>query len=240
VSSGNSRLAQTFTAGSTGELTGAQLEIFKAGVSVGDYIVQIARVNHSGIPTNDVLAAAAIPNAAVPAGVSVLTATFTPGPAVVAGGEYALLITRPGGGGNDLNPRVHANDDCPGAMWVSPDQTGAFNVPDPDPDIVFTVFVQPPPDAAPPQTAITDGPKAKTRKKRATFEFAGTDTRAVAGIAGFECSLDGGAFAACSSPHSVKVRKGEHTFAVRATDGAGNVDGTPAAFDWKVKKKRRK
>ena len=237
MSSGGSRLAQTFTAGTTGELTGAQLEVFKAASSIGNYTVQIVRVNHSGIPTNDVLAAATVPNASVPAGISVLTVSFAPGAAVPTGSPYALLITRPGSIGNDLNPRVRANDDCPGAMWVSPDQTSPFNVPDPDPDIVFTVFVLPTPDATPPETAITSGPTDRTKRKTATFAFSGSGAPAVAG---FECSLDGGAFAACTSPHSVQVKRGGHSFSVRALDTAGNADGSPATDDWKVKRKRKK
>jgi hypothetical protein len=92
-------------------------------------------------------------------------------------------------------------------------------------------------DCAAPETTITKGPKEKTRKKRATFEFSGTDARA---LAGFECSLDGAAFSSCSPPRTVKVKKGRHTFSVRAVDAAGNVDGAPASDDWKLKKKKRK
>jgi hypothetical protein len=90
-------------------------------------------------------------------------------------------------------------------------------------------------DKSLPSAQITKGPKDKTRKKRATFEFSGTDARAVAS---FQCSLDAGAFAACTSPHTVKVKKGKHTFQVRAIDQAGNV-GTPASDAWKRKKKKR-
>ena len=91
-------------------------------------------------------------------------------------------------------------------------------------------------DCAVPETQITKGPKDKTKKKTATFEFAGSDARAVAS---FQCSLDGGAFETCTSPHTVKVKKGKHTFEVRALDQAGNV-GAPASDDWKVKKKKKK
>jgi hypothetical protein len=97
----------------------------------------------------------------------------------------------------------------------------------------------PPPepgDTTAPDTTITKGPKDKTRKKTATFTFTGTDARAVAS---FQCKLDAGAFAPCTSPHTVKVKKGKHTFQVQAIDEAGNV-GAPATDDWKVKKKRKR
>jgi hypothetical protein len=89
-------------------------------------------------------------------------------------------------------------------------------------------------DATAPGVAITKAPKNRTTKRRANFEFTGTDTRAVAS---FQCSLDGGAFTVCTSPHTVKVKKGKHTFQVRAVDQAGNV-GSPSSDSWKRKKKR--
>jgi hypothetical protein len=46
-----------------------------------------------------------------------------------------------------------------------------------------------------------------------------------------------GAFASCTSPHTVKVKIGRHTFQVQAIDEAGNV-GTPATDTWKRKKKK--
>ena len=94
-----------------------------------------------------------------------------------------------------------------------------------------------PADTTPPDTQVTKGPEGKTKSKRATFEFSGTDARAVAG---FQCSLDGAPFAACTSPHAVKVKKGKHALEVRAVDGAGNVDPTPASRSWKVKRRKRK
>jgi len=85
-----------------------------------------------------------------------------------------------------------------------------------------------------PETTITRGPKDKTKKKTATFEFTANEPGAT-----FECSLDGKPFAACSSPDTLKVKKGKHSFAVRAADAGGNVDGSPASDGWKVKKKKR-
>ena len=92
----------------------------------------------------------------------------------------------------------------------------------------------PAPDTAAPETTITKGPKDKTKRKRATFEFGSSEAAST-----FECSLDGGAFGPCSSPNALKVKRGHHTFSVRARDAAGNVDASPATDDWKVKRKRK-
>jgi hypothetical protein len=90
-------------------------------------------------------------------------------------------------------------------------------------------------DSAAPSATITDGPKDKTKKKKATFEFTGSGATA---LAGFQCSLDGAPSVACASPYTVKVKKGKHTFQVEAIDQAGNVS-SPATDDWKVKKKEK-
>ena len=52
----------------------------------------------------------------------------------------------------------------------------------------------------------------------------------------FQCKLDKGAFAPCTSPKTYKVKPGRHTFSVEAVAPAGT-DATPATFSFKVKKK---
>jgi hypothetical protein len=92
----------------------------------------------------------------------------------------------------------------------------------------------PPPPPPAPDTTITAQPKSKSKSKEATFEF----TSSIAGST-FECSLDGEGFSSCLSPRNLKVRKGKHTFQVRAT-ASGVTDPTPALYEWIVKKKKKK
>jgi hypothetical protein len=59
----------------------------------------------------------------------------------------------------------------------------------------------------------------------AEFEFSADEPGAT-----FECQMDDDAFAACASPRAYAgLPPGPHTYSVRATDSAGNVDATPAA-----------
>jgi hypothetical protein len=91
-------------------------------------------------------------------------------------------------------------------------------------------FAPPPPDTTPPQTTITAGPAGEVASSTATFEFTSSESPS-----SFECSLDGAAFANCSSPTSYTgLGAGAHSFGVRATDGAGNTDPTPAQRSWTV------
>lgn len=86
----------------------------------------------------------------------------------------------------------------------------------------------------PPETSLTKSPKKKTRKKTATFEFNSTTP----GVS-FECRLDGAPFVPCTSPVTEKVKKGKHSFEVRAKDSEGFVDPSAVEATWKVKKRKR-
>jgi hypothetical protein len=85
-------------------------------------------------------------------------------------------------------------------------------------------------DTSAPDTSITSGPSGTVRSTSASFSFSATQVGA-----SYECKLDAGAWAACSSPKAYSaLANGSHTFSVRAKDAAGNVDATPATRTWTV------
>ncbi|MGI0024772.1 MAG: hypothetical protein ACREA4_06455, partial [Nitrososphaera sp.] len=86
-------------------------------------------------------------------------------------------------------------------------------------------------DTIPPETTIDSGPANPTASQSAIFAFSSNEAGST-----FECSLDGGAFAACTSPTEYTgLAVGDHTFEVRATDASSNTDATPASFAWTIK-----
>src|SRR5204862_1340609 len=77
---------------------------------------------------------------------------------------------------------------------------------------------------------IDSGPAGSVPSNSASLGF-GSDEPG----ASFECRLDGGPFGGCASPQEYSdLPVGEHTFEVRAIDGVGNVDGSPASWTWTI------
>lgn len=76
-------------------------------------------------------------------------------------------------------------------------------------------------DTVPPPNPTVSGSSPKNNEVDITF----SDTEA--GVT-FECNVDGGAFAACTSPQNYKGPgfDGSHVYGVRARDQAGNPSGT--------------
>ena len=77
-------------------------------------------------------------------------------------------------------------------------------------------------------TVITSAPRIINGKANpvATFTASRGDAR-------FECSLDSSPWTPCRSPYNVKTtREGAHELVVRAIDGGGVADPTPARVSW--------
>jgi hypothetical protein len=82
----------------------------------------------------------------------------------------------------------------------------------------------------PPAPAIGSRPTDPSNTSNASFGFSDSE-----GEVSFGCKLDGGGFSTCSSPAAYSgLGAGGHTFAVRATDPAGNT-GTAAVLGWTIK-----
>ncbi len=95
----------------------------------------------------------------------------------------------------------------------------------PDFDQVFVRVLSSECPKDPPETTITSGPTGKAASSTVAFGFASDEANST-----FECRVNGGAFAACTSPLTrTKLPDGPFSFEVRATDPAGFTDPTPAS-----------
>jgi len=84
-------------------------------------------------------------------------------------------------------------------------------------------------DTQAPTTTISAGPTGTLYIRDANFAFSANET------ASFECSVDGGSWTPCTSPRAVLgLPVGGHSFAVRGTDAAGNVESPGASRSWSI------
>src|SRR5262245_10753651 len=81
-------------------------------------------------------------------------------------------------------------------------------------------------DTVAPAAAITQKPSNPSNDTSPSFQFSASEP------AGFQCKLDAGAFAVCTSPKAYAAGDGAHTFTVRAIDPAGN--SGQATFSWTI------
>jgi hypothetical protein len=93
------------------------------------------------------------------------------------------------------------------------------------PSAMFTV------DNIAPITTITSQPSNPTNTTSASFSFSSNEAGST-----FECKLDGGNYAVCTSPqlYDSLASNETHTFSVRATDAAGNTDASPPTYSWLI------
>ena len=81
-----------------------------------------------------------------------------------------------------------------------------------------------------PQTTLSGKPSRRTHDRTPTFRFRSSEAGS-----SFQCRVDHKPFRPCRSPLTTgKLTFGRHTFAVRARDGSGNLDPSPAYYAFKV------
>ena len=176
------------------------------------------------------------------------------GPAVYVGGHQRWLdnplgrdsagpgaVERPGIGAIDpvtgmalpWNPTKSRNHGTmalyatPAGMWVGSDGENFGR--EYHAGIGFAPLQAGPTDTTRPNTFIDSGPSGSVTDTSATFSFSANEPST------FQCRLDGGAFAPCTSPTTyTNLTAGSHTFQVAATDSSGNVDASPAERTWTV------
>jgi hypothetical protein len=124
---------------------------------------------------------------------------------------------------NESTVTVYFTDTTPGAPAIAANAAGRTGA-------ILTAVVSSPPGGTPPETVLASAPSGLVGSSTATFTFSSN----VGGVR-FECSVDGSAFAPCTSPASFpNLADGDHVFDVRAVDASGNVDPTPAHAAWSI------
>ena len=91
-------------------------------------------------------------------------------------------------------------------------------------------------DMSGPDTEVLTGPEEETTETSATFTFEGFELLNDDPVNEFECALDQGEFAPCTTPHEIPgpLGGGAHVFHVRAVDPDGNRDISPAFYEWLI------
>jgi hypothetical protein len=175
---GGNLFAQPFTSQLSGDLTRAELRLRNLS-GTGDWIFQIRTAQPSisipgdSEPTPTVLASATVPDASVPDGTDSTESVVFPNPAaVVAGGSYALSVTRPTATDpNSLAVSSHTpSTECPERTYSS--NNGGMSWGSQNLDTIFQVFVTPPtltpPTLTPPTPVapVTTVKRKKCQKKK--------------------------------------------------------------------------
>ena len=115
------------------------------------------------------------------------------------------------------------------SIMVSPDGDSVYAVARDDAAVIRLNREDDPPD-----TAIDAGPQGATGDNSPTFGFSSSEPNSV-----FECAVDAQPFAACGgvasgSATTPALADGSHVFRVRADDGFGDLDASPATRNFAI------
>jgi hypothetical protein len=143
---------------------------------------------------------------------------------------FSANETVPAGFQCHLDAAAFAACTSPKALAATPDGSHSFTVKASDAagntgQTSYTWTI----DTAAPQITLDAKPTNPTNNTTPTFAFSANETL----LGGFQCKLDGAAFAACTSPKTFPTTAdGSHTFTVKAIDTAGNPGQT--SYTWTI------
>jgi hypothetical protein len=162
--------AQTFTAGITGGLDQADLDLLKAGTPPATVTVEVRSVS-AGMPTAAVLGSRTISTSSVGVSPAFVAVTFAPPVPVTAGTRYALVAYSAGAMGNAVGWRNQdAGDPYSGGDFFLdnadplPPGTNWIGGEDGDDDFAFRTYVAPTPSQPP--ASVVRKKRCKTHKKK--------------------------------------------------------------------------
>ncbi|QOZ66399.1 hypothetical protein WN72_08270 [Bradyrhizobium arachidis] len=104
-------------------------------------------------------------------------------------------------------------------------------------DVISTATLAFTLDTQAPDTTITAKPPALVNVNSASFGWSGTDAAGGSGVVDYQYLLDNGSWTSANSASSLmftNLSDGSHSLKVEAIDAAGNIDPTPASYDWTV------
>jgi Subtilase family len=147
----------------------------------------------------------------------------------VASVEPACPPPSPEGSVEEAQAPGDWGSETPPSIPVEPDTEIPVPGPPAEPPVT-----PPPSDRLAPNTFFRHHPpkvlRTSGRAANATFRFGSNEAGAA-----FLCKFDRGAFRACESRTVRRAGLGQHVLLVKARDAAGNIDGTPAVFRFRVK-----
>ena len=206
--------AQSFTAGISGDLDQVDVLLARSG-SPGDLTVEIQTLS-SGVPSGTVLASGSVAAASVTGSYAWIPVPLSPVAPSSAGVQYAIVLSAPSSAGSGDRYDWAITGGSPysaGTQLSSLDGGASWTAGDPTFDSNFKTYVE---DSIPPDTTIDSGPSGTTNDPTPTFTFSSSQTGS-----SFECKLDSGAYATCSSPTNHRAPGGRLPHLLRPGDGLG-------------------
>lgn len=150
------------------------------------------------------------------------------------GGTSHVYVAAVGTNGTvkSWDPKITSGPNYFQVTTISADSTkvmaaGGFEQIDAAPTAGWLATASPPGDAPPPAPSLSGAPSGLVNTRSATIGFSS------AGATSYTCSVDGGAYSACTSPRALtSLADGAHSLAVKAVNGSGTSDATTA--NWVV------